>query len=47
MVNLGQKTQAIEQLNKALELNREIGGLGSADLAEVHRLLKQLSGGGD
>jgi len=47
MVNLGQKTQAIEQLSKALELNREIGGLGSADLAEVHRLLKQLSGGGD
>jgi tetratricopeptide (TPR) repeat protein len=47
LADLGEKTQAIEQLNKALELNKELGGLGSADIAEAHRLLVQLSGGGN
>jgi tetratricopeptide (TPR) repeat protein len=45
--DLGEKMQAIEQLNKALELNKAIGGLADADLAEANRLLKQLSGGGN
>ncbi|MCJ7730435.1 MAG: tetratricopeptide repeat protein, partial [Sedimentisphaerales bacterium] len=47
LADLGEKTQAIDQLNKALELNKELGGLGGADLAEAHRLLEQLSGGGN
>jgi len=47
LAGLGEKTRAIEQLNKAIELNRDIGGLGDADLAEAHRLLEQLSRGGN
>ncbi len=47
LADLGEKAQAIEQLNKALELNKELGGLGNADIAEAHRLLVQLSGGGN
>jgi tetratricopeptide (TPR) repeat protein len=47
LADLGEKAQAIEQLNKALELNKELGGLGSADIAEANRLLVQLSGGGN
>ena len=47
LADLGEKAQAIEQLNKALELNKELGGLGSADIAEAHRLLVQLLGGGN
>jgi tetratricopeptide (TPR) repeat protein len=47
LADLGEKAQAIEQLNKALELNKEFGGLGSDDIAEAHRLLVQLSGGGN
>ena len=44
---LGEKVKAIEQLNKALELNKELGGLGGAEITEARRLLEQLSGGGN
>jgi len=47
LANLGEKIQAIEKLNKALELNKELGGLSSTELTEVHHLLEQLSGGGN
>jgi tetratricopeptide (TPR) repeat protein len=47
LADLGEKAKAVEQLNKALELNKELGGLGGADLAETHRLLEQLAGGGN
>jgi tetratricopeptide (TPR) repeat protein len=42
---IGQKGKAIEQLNQALDLERQIGGLSTADLAEAQRLLKQLQEG--
>jgi tetratricopeptide (TPR) repeat protein len=44
---LGEKVKAIEQLNKALELNKELGGLAGVEITEAHRLLEQLSGGGN
>jgi tetratricopeptide (TPR) repeat protein len=47
LAGLGEKARAIEKLNKALELNKELGGLGGADLAEAHRLLEKLSSGGN
>jgi tetratricopeptide (TPR) repeat protein len=47
LADLGEKSRAIEHLNKALELNKELGGLGSADLAETRRLLEKLSTGGN
>jgi tetratricopeptide (TPR) repeat protein len=47
LADLGEKNRAIEQLNKALELNKELGALGGAELTETHRLLEQLSGGGN
>jgi tetratricopeptide (TPR) repeat protein len=45
LAKLGQKKEAIEKLNKALELNAEIGGLSPADVAETQRLLEELSEG--
>ena len=43
---LGQREEAVESLNKALELNTKIGGLSAVDLAETQRLLEELSQGG-
>ena len=43
--SLGQKSEAVENLNKALELNNEIGGLSPADAAETKSLLEKLSRG--
>jgi tetratricopeptide (TPR) repeat protein len=45
LAGLGQKDEAIENLNKTLELHNKIGGLSAADFAETHRLLKELSPG--
>jgi tetratricopeptide (TPR) repeat protein len=42
LASLGQKDEAIENLNKALELNAEIGGLSPTDTEEAQRLLKEL-----
>jgi tetratricopeptide (TPR) repeat protein len=47
LADLGQKKQSIEQLNKALELNRELGALGGEDVSEAHQLLEKLSSGGN
>ena len=43
LAELGQKEEAIEKLNKALELNAEIEGLSNADIEEAQRLLQELS----
>ncbi len=40
---LGKKREALKNLKKALELNTEIGGLSTADVAEVQRLIEELS----
>ncbi len=45
LASLEQKDEAIENLNKALELNAEIGGLSTADTEEMQRLLDELSQG--
>jgi len=45
LAELGQKEEAIEKLNKALELNAEFGGLSASDVAETQRLLEKLSQG--
>jgi tetratricopeptide (TPR) repeat protein len=47
LADIGEKKQAFEQLNKALELNKELGGVSGEDLAETNRLLGQLSAGGN
>lgn len=47
LADLGEKNKAIEQLNKALELNRELGALGGVEIMEARRLLAQLSGEGN
>jgi tetratricopeptide (TPR) repeat protein len=47
LADLGEKARAIEKLNKALELNKELGGLAGVEITEAHRLLEQLSGGGN
>jgi tetratricopeptide (TPR) repeat protein len=47
LADLGERAKAIEQLKKAIELNKELGSMGSADIAETQRLLVQLSGGGN
>ncbi len=39
----GQRNKALESLNRALNLNKEIGGLSDLELAEAKDLLKQLS----
>jgi len=41
----GQPTKALEQLTRALDLHKQIGGLSPADLAEAQRLLEQLQKG--
>jgi tetratricopeptide (TPR) repeat protein len=46
LVGLGQVDKAVESLKKVLELNAKIGGLSDADVAEVHRLLKNLQSQG-
>jgi len=43
---VGQTETAIEQLNMVLDLERRIGGLSKADLAEVHHLIEELTQGG-
>jgi len=43
--DLGEKDKAIKYLNEALELEGQIGGLSTADLAEAKSLLKQLQEG--
>jgi tetratricopeptide (TPR) repeat protein len=45
LIGLGQKSEAVEKLNKALEINNEIGGLSAADAAETKRLLEELARG--
>lgn len=45
LASLEQKDEAVENLNKALELNAEIGGLSAADTEETQRLLEELSQG--
>ena len=45
LVGLAQKDKAVENLNKALELNAEIGGLSATDTEETQRLLEELSHG--
>jgi len=45
LVELGDKGQAIAQLNQALALQARIGGLSRADLLDARRLLKQLQEG--
>ncbi len=42
----GQPTEALKQLNQALDLHKQIGGLSPADLAEAQRLREQLEKGG-
>ena len=45
LASLGQKDEAIENLNKTLELNIKVGGLIAADVADAQRLLQELSQG--
>jgi len=45
LAGLGQKDEAVGNLNKALEWNAETGGLSAADAAETQRLLDELSQG--
>ena len=45
LAKLGQKSEAVENLRKALDLNTEIGGLSVAENAEAQRLVKELSQG--
>jgi len=45
LAELGEKDKAIKYLNEALELESQIGGLSTADLAEAKSLLKQLQEG--
>ncbi len=40
---LGRKNETIKNLQKALELNTQIGGLPHADLAQVKQLLEKLT----
>jgi len=43
LAELGQKKEAIEKLNKALELNAEVVGLSNTDTEETTSLLQELS----
>jgi len=45
LVELGERNQAIAQLNEALEMQARIGGLSRADVLEARNLLKQLQEG--
>ena len=42
---LGQKDKAIEHLNQALDMERQVGGLTASDLAEAKTLLTRLQEG--
>jgi len=46
LVELGENTRALEQLNQALDLQSSIGGLSEADLHEARLLHKELQEGG-
>jgi tetratricopeptide (TPR) repeat protein len=46
LAKLGQKSTAIESLNKTLESNDKVGGLSAAEFSETKRLLEELSEGG-
>ncbi len=46
LAQLGQKSEAVEHLTKALQLNSETEGLAAADFGEAQRLLEELSKGG-
>ncbi len=43
---LGKSSEAVETVNKAIELNNQFGGLTGPDLAEARELLKKLLEGG-
>jgi len=45
LAKLGQNSEAVENLKKALELNTKIGGLSVAENTEAQRLVKELSQG--
>ncbi len=45
LASLGQKEEAVENLNKALELNAETGGLSPEDARQTQSLLEELSRG--
>ncbi len=45
LAKLGQKDEAVESLEKALDLNTKIGGLSAADYDETRRLVEELSQG--
>jgi tetratricopeptide (TPR) repeat protein len=45
LADLGQKTEAVKNLNKALELNAQMGTLSPQDVVETQRLVEQLSRG--
>ncbi len=45
LASLGQKEEAVENLNKALELNAETGGLSPEDARQTKSLLEELSRG--
>ncbi|UCF14324.1 MAG: tetratricopeptide repeat protein, partial [Phycisphaerales bacterium] len=45
LVELGQKNKALEQLERALDLQSDIGGLSSEDLREARLLRKELKEG--
>jgi tetratricopeptide (TPR) repeat protein len=43
---LGRTSQASENIKKALDLNKAVGGLTTAELTEARQLLQKLSEGG-
>ncbi|MHC4507468.1 MAG: tetratricopeptide repeat protein [Planctomycetota bacterium] len=45
LAQVGQRSRAIGELNRALDLESRIGGLSTADLADAQRLLRQLQEG--
>jgi tetratricopeptide (TPR) repeat protein len=46
LAKLGQISQAVDNLKKALDLNNSAGGLTASDLTEARQLLQKLSEGG-
>ncbi len=47
LAELGDKSQAVVHLNRAMELNKKLGALNSVDIEEVKKLLVKLSSGED
>ena len=45
LADIGEKSQAIEHLNRSLELNKEFQVLNDVEIKEVYQLLAKLSGG--